>query len=370
MEKIGVWGGFFVGVTFFKKKKGREMKTNTYLQAMLTKISLRTRILLLFITLIVLSTNAVGLSSYLKAKETTIQTIEDRLLRETEFMSYIGKNLKFLYISDDAYFQQQLEISVRSQQGQLEKDGIDAYFYYLQENQVKPFRISEDKDIYFSEQLISKITSVGKGVFQEKINGVNYTVSFIQFPELNGSYLIIVPTNSYMGAITEMAYFTVGVIAISLIVSIIIILLFVQTLTKPLTILRNTMREVREGNLTNTSTIRTSLPEIISLHKSYVAMIEQMRGVLNEIKDTTTELEINGQDLKTSSDDTLSYRRQLIEAINIVKEGADQTASSSESSATSFRQMKQKVEEMMKNIEIVQKSSEDMNSSAQCGEKI
>jgi methyl-accepting chemotaxis protein len=106
---------------------------NYFTMKILTKFSLQTRLLVLFISLLVFSTIVVGISSYLKAKDTTIHTIENRLVREAEIMGYIAKNLKFLYVSDDEYFMQQLEINVRSQHKQLEEDGISSHFYFVKD---------------------------------------------------------------------------------------------------------------------------------------------------------------------------------------------------------------------------------------------
>lgn len=324
---------------------------------------------MLFVTLLVLSTNVVGISSYIKAKDMTIHTIENRLVREAEIMGYIANNLKFLYVSDDDYFMQQLEINVRAQHKQLAEDGISSHFYYLENSHYTPFQISKESNILLSNSLIEKIKQKHNGVFHDKIDGVQYTIAIQEMAEINGIYMLLVPTKSYMGAVNEMALFTVTVIIASLIVSTILIILFVRSLTKPLTILRNTMRKVREGNLNHSIAIKTTLPEIISLHVSYNSMIEQMRIMLNELSTTTTELDTTGEDLKTSSEDALSYSRKLVEAITIVKKGAEETASNSETSAYSFRAMKQRVEEMMNKMELVYRSSEDMNNSAQCGDE-
>lgn len=324
---------------------------------------------MLFVTLLVLSTNVVGISSYIKAKDMTIHTIENRLVREAEIMGYIANNLKFLYVSDDDYFMQQLEINVRAQHKQLTEDGISSHFYYLENSHYTPFQISKESNILLSNSLIEKIKQKHNGVFHDKIDGVQYTIAIQEMAEINGIYMLLVPTKSYMGAVNEMALFTVTVIIASLIVSTILIILFVRSLTKPLTILRNTMRKVREGNLNHSIAIKTTLPEIISLHVSYNSMIEQMRIMLNELSTTTTELDTTGEDLKTSSEDALSYSRKLVEAITIVKKGAEETASNSETSAYSFRAMKQRVEEMMNKMELVYRSSEDMNNSAQCGDE-
>jgi methyl-accepting chemotaxis protein len=335
----------------------------------LTKIGLQTRLLILFISLLVFSTIAVGISSYIKAKDTTIHTIENRLIREAEIMGYIAKNLKFLYVSDDDYFMQQLEINVRSQQKQLKEDGISSHLYYIKNSQAMPFKISKESNILFPNSLIKRIIQENNGVFHATLDGDQYTISIQEMAEINGIYVLLVPTKSYMGPINEMALYTIFVVIASVIISTILIVLFVRSLTKPLTVLGNTMRKVQEGNLNHSIPIKTTIPEIVSLHKSYNAMIEQMRIMLSELKDTTTELNTTGEDLKTSSEGAHTYSHQLIEAINIVKKGAEETASSSESSAYSFRTIKQQVEEMMNNMELVYNSSGDMNRSARCGEE-
>ena len=81
--------------------------------------------------------------------------------------------------------------------------------------------------------------------------------------EINGTYGLVIPTKSYMGPVNQMAYFTLAVIFISILVTTIVTILFVRTLTKPLNVLRNTMREVREGTLPNSVAIKTNIPEII-----------------------------------------------------------------------------------------------------------
>lgn len=333
------------------------------------KFSLQNRLLFLFIFLLIVSVTIVGISSYIKAKDTTIETIENRISRESEVMTYVAKNLKFLYVSDEAYFMQQLEISIRDQQRQLETDGIQSHLYYYANGEINTFKVSNHSKISFTDAFKEKITKVEKGVFHQTIKGEDYTISVINMPEVNGKYLLIVPTASYLGPVNEMAQFMFAVIIVSLVISIILLILFVRSVTKPLTELRNVMTEVREGNLKKKALINTTIPELQSLKVSFNMMIEQMSNVINEINETTTELETTGEKLSLSSEDALSYSRQLITAINVVKHGAEQTASSSDSSVNGFQSMKQKIQILISGMDMVFQSSEDMNRSAKRGEK-
>jgi len=129
------------------------------------------------------------------------------------------------------------------------------------------------------------------------------------------------------------------------------------------------MRDVRKGNLNSSTKIKTTIPEFVSLHKSYDAMIHHMRTMINELKSTTIELDRTGEELKYSSDDALQSSHDLIEAINVVKLGAEQTASSSENSVDNSIMMKNRIEDMMTSMQAVFSSSESMGTSAVSGEK-
>ncbi|RSK27861.1 methyl-accepting chemotaxis protein [Bacillus sp. HMF5848] len=332
--------------------------------------SLRARLLVLTILLLIISTNAVGFTSYTKAQETVTSMIENRLSREATYMSYIAENLKFVYVSDEDYFMQQLEMNVQNQAKQLENEGIDVGFYYIVDNSAKPFKVSRNNALTLSDELINKIVENSGTVFHHKIGKKDYTISSLAMNEINGIYVQVVTTSSYMKPITEIAKVILYVIVISIGLSAALIILFVNGLTKPLYALQNKMREMRQGNLSSTiNPIKTKVPEIVSLHKSFTEMSEQMKALLHEIHDTTDELDATGRKLSEASELSVGSSHQLVEAIQVVKKGAEQTAHSSESSTNSYHLMKQKIELLFANVEDMSNSSFEMNTSAKLGEK-
>ncbi|KEF36764.1 methyl-accepting chemotaxis protein [Schinkia azotoformans MEV2011] len=333
------------------------------------RLSLQSRLLLIFILLFVVSINILGFTLYSKAKTTTIQIIEDRLSREVEIMSYIIKNLKFVYISDENYFFQQVEMSVRDQHKQLAADGIASDMYYMQNGKITPFQVSKKVENTFLSELVEKINKMDKGLFHEQLEGKDYTISVQKMNEINGNYVLVVPTNSYLGPVNQMHSFIIVLVIISLMICTILISLFVKSITKPLKELQETMREVREGNLNKTISVKTTVPEIISLNKSFNMMIEQMGNMIHELNETTKELESTGKNLSQSSNEALTSSHKLIQEINLVKLAAEQTAATSEDSVKDFNTMKDKIELLINNINKVFTSSEDMNSSAIGGER-
>ena len=336
---------------------------------MAEKINLGTRLFLLFTTLLLISITVVGVSSYSKSKEMTIDSIENRLVREVELMGYIAENLKFTYISDDAYFMQQLEVNIRSQKEKLKEEGIISDFFYINEDGVHPFNVSRESLPELNTSILESMMQNQSGVTHKSIDGVEYTITFQQMKEVNGMYALIVPTRSYLHPVHEMGRFTLLVILGSVLIFAVITILFVRSLTRPLSLLRETMKEGRDGNLKLSGGINTTIPEIVSLNKSYNSMIISMTEVLNEIKQTTKELEETGVQLGLSSEGSMASTHQLISSINLVKEGAVQTATSSEVSVHSFKEMKEIIEDMQNNVHNVSSTSNTMTASAVIGKK-
>lgn len=332
------------------------------------KLSLNARLLILFISLLVISVVTVGATAYFKAYDLTQGTIEKRLLRETALMNYLADNLKFVYISDEEYFMQEVEVNVRNQQATLIKDGIAAEMFYITGGKVIPFKVSGESLPDISDHLVAKLTSDSSGIVNENIAGEQYTIAYKKMQAIDGTYALLIPTKSYMAPVYEMAYFIIAGIITSIIVLTTINILFVRTVTKPLNDLRNTMREVREGKL-QPAMIRTNLPELTSLQKSYNAMIEHMRGVLHELQVSAKDLEETGEQLNNSSEGALSSSERVVSAIQVVKIGAEATASSSEQNAHTFKEMKRLIEKMAENMSEVFKRAERMDASARIGEK-
>jgi methyl-accepting chemotaxis protein len=273
-------------------------------------------------------------------------------------------------VSDEAYFMQQLNANVRSQQKILEQEGITSDSFYITEGKLTPFKVGESKIPSISDNILENIKNQKEGIIHKKIDGQDYTIAFLEMKEINGIYGLLIPTGSYMGQVNQMALYTIIITAVSIVVTTILVLIFVRPATKPLNQLRNAMREVREGKLSQQSIpIRTTIPEITSLHKSFQAMMTQMRDMLFELKETTKELENTGDELKSSSENSLSSSQQLVSSINIVRAGAEQTAGSSEKSVTNFKVMADMIEDMLQKMEVVFGSSENMNLSAERGEK-
>lgn len=340
----------------------------SYLKNILEKTSFRLRLLILFITLTVFSISMVGIISYYQAKNITLNTIEERLVSETELMGYIAGNLHFTYISDPDYFMQQLNSNIRTQRERLESDGIDSEYMYIRNGDVTAFPVSEGEIPSIPNSLVAEIEEIGNGQFTRNIDGEAFTVSFQTMEEVSGSYVVLVRNASFMSPITNMGNILVLIIIASVLISVIFLIKFIRSLTTPLTDLQETMKEVKKGNFIISSP-KTTIPEIKSLHNSYDIMMNYIQQMLQELKRSTTSLQATGNQLKSSSTLTLQSSNELTNSISIVNNGAKQTASSSKNNLKTTVEMKDKIEELFNNMTNILRASKKMNSTADRGEK-
>jgi methyl-accepting chemotaxis protein len=352
-----------------KQMKQQKKKKMEYTQTIFSKITLQSRLIILVLVLLISSISIVGFTSYNKAKESTMEIIEERLYREVNTTSDIVANLAFAYINDQEEFHKRVEkVVVPSQSSALIQDGLPAKFFIVTDEGARPLDINKEGVMEISKELVDEIIEKDHGVIHSKIDGIDYTLSFKEIQELKGYYLIVVPTENYMKPVNELANFTGIIVLISVVITTAVIFLIVRSLTKPLSTLQNAMREVRNGNLSNNINLLTNIPEIVSLNKSFNQMIKQMRTMISNLNGTTSELFKTGNQLKEASGNVLSQNNQLVEAIKVVKSGAEQTATSSDENVETFQKMKSDITLILQNMKYVFNSASDMNSSAKKGE--
>ncbi|OAS85060.1 MULTISPECIES: methyl-accepting chemotaxis protein [Metabacillus] len=350
-------------------KKNQKKQQVEYKQTIFSKISLQSRLIILVLFLLLSSISVVGFTSYSESKDTTMKIIEERLYREVNTTSDIVKNLAFAYIGDEEEFSKRVDdVVIPGQSAALIQDGLPAKFFLVSKDGAVPMDINKEPGITISEELVKAILEKDHGVLHKKIDGIDFTLSFKEIQELKGYYVILVPTNNYMEPVNHLANFIGIVVLISVVITTVVLFILVRSLTKPLSTLQNAMREIRNGDLSNDIKLSTNIPEIYSLHKSFNQMMKQMREMITHINGTTTELFTTGKHLREASDDVMLQNSQLVEAIKVVKTGAEQTATSSDENVVTFQKMKSDITLILQNMEYVFNSASDMDHSAVKGE--
>ncbi|MFC5560064.1 methyl-accepting chemotaxis protein [Ureibacillus thermophilus] len=340
-----------------------------WISKLFAQFTMQARLLIVILSLLLLSVSSVAYISYMKSKQTTIELMEQRLEREVKMVYAIAQNLMMIYVGEEEKFQKKMNQVIKGQDAELVQDGLKGDYFILDNKEIKPFSINKNTKLKFTDTLLEKIRQKQNGILHEKINGELYTISFQKVQEFKGIYVIAIPQKIYMKDINEMAKYIFILVVISLSLTSLTVILIVRSLTKPLSNLREVMRKAREGNLDLHVEVKTTTPEITSLVKSFHAMIRQMKELLSNISNTTSNLSVTGKVLREVSDQVLEENEQLLEAIHVVKNGAEQTAGSSEDSIQRFQEMKKSIYTIFTHMNQMIEKAQVMNKSADNGEK-
>ncbi|MGM0853148.1 MAG: methyl-accepting chemotaxis protein [Bacillota bacterium] len=333
-----------------------------------TKLSLKNRLLIVILLLVAITGSTIGGISYIKSKQATIHLMEQRLDREVTSMSDIAQSLMLLYIGKQEQFEKKLDDVIMKQDAALIQDNIEAQFFFIKDSKAVPFSVSKRSELRFEKPLIDRIENLEKGTIQTTIKGEPYTLAFHSIQELQGEYVMVVPQEEYMQDIRSMGAYTMVMIGLSVGVAFIIVLLLVSRLTSPIAELRESMKKIRDGDLAASVPVETTLPEIVSLQKSFDSMVLKMKDLIHNIHQTTDSLASTGIKLQSSSSELLKENEYMVETVRMVKVGAEQTAGTSEVSVNHFQEMNMTVKSIFMKMNSVFEKTMDMNESAGVGE--
>ncbi|BCB04835.1 hypothetical protein KH172YL63_29680 [Bacillus sp. KH172YL63] len=332
------------------------------------RISLKMRLVMLILLLVGTMGSTIGIISYTKSKETTIHLMEQRLKREVTSISDISQSLMLIYVGRQDEFEDKLNDMIKKQDAALIQDDLEAQFFFIKDAEAVPFSVSKNSTLQFDKKLIDEIEMIEKGSIQTKIDGEAYTLAFHSIQELQGEYVIVLPQEEYMQGISSMATYTMFMIILCGVSAFIIVWIAVHRLLSPIAQLREAMRIIRDGDLSTDIMTGTTMPEIVSLQKSFESMVSKMRSLIQNIHSTTEELATTGNQLQASSRDLLKDNDSMIATVRMVKGGAEQTAASSEVSVDHFHEMKGAVQSVFAKMNQVFMKTNDMNDSASQGE--
>lgn len=353
-------------ITFFKnlklKRKNKERKQ-------IHRFSFQTRLLLLFVTLLMLSIGSIGYISYSKAKDLLIDANEKRIAREIKVSQEMTESLKRSHVNDLDQFEEQLEYVIRGQSVEMLQDGLRADFFRIYEDgHVQPFKVSEKTDFSLGEELVQEIIEAKKGMLYYEFDEKEYLVYFLLVQDVRSIITIALPTSDYLGVIDSLRKSTFMILAISLFLSALITVIFVRKLTNPLASLQKAMLKVRKGDFNQFVPMLTTTPEVVSLTKSFNLMMEYINELVTEVLTATQHLTKTGEELYSSTDTVSESTDQLFHAIQAVKEGAKQTVTGSQKGLREFHTMERTIRDTAHEVQSISENAQEMSIQAKHGQ--
>lgn len=335
-------------------KKIRFGKVNwTNESSRVTNITFKTRLLFAILTILLISTVTIGFTAYEKMTKSTIELVSSHLEREVTIVNDLAKTLMLIHIGNKENFMSALEEVVKRQHVSLTQDGYNATMFYSKDDQLIPFAVSKNTNLSLSNQIVEKIKQDGKGILHETIQGNPHTISYYRVQELGGEFVIVVPDSDYLADTKEMGTQILISILIALIIALLLIAPTIHRMTKPIIVLQQKMRMVREGDLGVDLAIQSSTPEFQSLIKSFRMMIESMSYMLVEIKNTSIQLAQTGSHLNVSSTALLTKNDYLNAQVSELETIAAETVSVSATQQQAFQQMKVQMATLFNEMEEV-----------------
>lgn len=333
------------------------------------RFSIQNRLLLVILPLFIITIFILTMVSINSSTKITIEMMHERLEKEVSTIYIMAQNTMLMYVGQEEKFQTKMEQIIRDQDASFAKEGLNASFFLLSENEIKPFKVSQTSQFKWEDSFIHKVNELESGVLETQWNGRTYTVAFQNIQELKGIYLLVIPQDEYLHNVNQLKNSLLLFSALSIIITAIVIRFFVKTLVSPLLKLREIMRIARDGHLTEVTSIKTTIPEIISLVNSYNLLIKRLKLVLSEMQATSTHLSKTNNILQAEALQMIESGETLTEMINTVKNGAEETAISSEQNISVFQEMKALSAQIEESSKKINDHTEKMNHAAILGEE-
>jgi len=342
---------------------------DSWMKKIKDKLSIQNRLFLFILPLFIITILILTFISINSSEKMTIKMMHERLEKETSTIYVMAQNTMLMYVGQEEKFQSKMEQIIRDQDASFAKEGLNASFFLLSEAEVKPFKVSQTSQFKWEDSFIQKVKKLEAGVLETKWNGQTYTVAFQHIQELKGIYLLVIPQEEYLHNVNQLKNSLLLFSVLSIVIIAIVILLFVKTMVSPLLKLREIMRVARDGQLAEVTSIKTSIPEINSLINSYNLLIKRLKLLLSDMHATSTHLAKTNNILQMEAQQMIESGVTLSEMISAVKNGAEQTAVSSEHNITVFQEMKALSEQIEESSQKINEHTEKMNRAAILGEE-
>jgi len=342
---------------------------DSWMKKIKDKLSIQNRLFLFILPLFIITILILTFISINSSEKMTIKMMHERLEKETSTIYVMAQNTMLMYVGQEEKFQSKMEQIIRDQDASFAKEGVNASFFLLSEAEVKPFKVSQASQFKWEDSFIQEVKKLEVGVLETEWNGQTYTVAFQHIQELKGIYLLVIPQEEYLHNVNQLKNSLLLFSILSIVIIAIVILIFVKTMVSPLLKLREIMRVARDGQLAEVTSIKTSIPEINSLINSYNLLIKRLKLLLSDMHATSTHLAKTNNILQMEAQQMIESGVTLSEMINSVKNGAEQTAVSSEHNITVFQEMKALSEQIEESSQKINEHTEKMNRAAILGEE-
>ncbi|ELK45465.1 UNVERIFIED_CONTAM: methyl-accepting chemotaxis protein [Halobacillus marinus] len=330
-------------------------------------LSFQWRLSLVLALFLLIAVILIGFLSYSKAKESQMQFIQDRLDRELVMIQDISKQLMYAFVGEEEQFQKRMQVYVNAQQAQLVQDGLDAEMYLLTDSGIITY--SSNREEIFPEEYLDKIKETESGTKTWKVDGEEILVTFAPVQELQGIYIIRIPAADIMEEINNLAAYIFFIGVLVFVLTVLVVYWAVKKIVRPLNRLEGVMDKAGEGTLKDPSFVKTTIPEIQSLKKSYSKLISKITGILSSVTAAAHRLGEGGEGLRRAFEGMDQSRNKIIQDTELLRESSRQTICHLNKEKEVFQDLTEMFESLQQELEVMWKQQEAMKGAIMTGQE-
>ena len=226
----------------------------------------------------------------------------------------------------------------------------------------------------------AKMVAGKSGVMPFEKGGIQYMAGFAPVTTMGWSVGFVVPEADYLAPVNAFRNLAILVAAISVALTILILMLFVRSITKPLTAAVNYSKLVAEGDFTRRLEVKSG-DEIGMLTGALNSMVDRLTDTVEQIRDASLHVASSSEEISASAEqlsagsqsqassleETSAAVEELTASVEQVADHSQSQAASVEESSSNMRQMQSSVEQVAKTLDEVSSSSEQSMAKAESG---
>ena len=263
------------------------------------KVSIRARILGLFIAIILSVIGIVAGTTYNIGKNSVESMTKSQLNNSVRFVQNQITLLSGAYTSKE--FSDKLGYVISQEQASFNEAGLDAVIYvYKPTGQVidlKNVNAETENKVNLPKTFIDEALKNKTGSMDLTLDGVQKTAAYGYIIEKDWIYTVVVSKASYMKMVYKMQMAALISGIISVLLAIILTLLGTREIISGIRKMHKTVAEFGKGNLTIRNNKVNGGPELKELSENLNAMFENFESSIREITDSIGELNFSSNEL-------------------------------------------------------------------------
>ncbi|SNX52773.1 methyl-accepting chemotaxis protein [Thermoanaerobacterium sp. RBIITD] len=335
----------------------------------ISNLKIKTKVLLLFSILILISITIVGYTTYTITKNYIVNDIEHSLLSSTKIMINQISLLVGAYNSRE--FGSKLQYVVESEKADYDIRGLEPQIYIFDKQfysiKWQDGSLAKEKNNKIDNSLIAKMFTRNNGLIHTKLNNKNVLISYKYIIEKDWLYVIIVSEDAYLKPVARIRYVTIFTGILSLILAFLLSMIGTKGITEPLIRLQKILSNISTGDLRTISDIKAGSPEIIDISNSVNNMVTNLRDIIIKINRIINGLNTYSEDFKNVSAISIAKTKEIFAHIKEISTGSEKQKVTIDETTNNILKIKSVANSMISNIEKTVSSAKVMNDTALTG---